>query len=132
MRIVYTSTSSTLSDDAGRVAYDYFDITIVENCYALEIVLDAGFADIDYRVHSASTAQTETLTITLNNDNSCTVTTVVKIKLEGAPDTDYQDITLTAPVDDYTGFITPSGNGIAVDNTDVARWATPTTYDVWI
>ena len=33
MRIVYTSTSSNLSDDDGRVAYDYFDLTLKEACY---------------------------------------------------------------------------------------------------
>ena len=56
MRIVYTSTSSQLSDDDGRVAYDYFDLTLKEACYQLSIVLDAGFNDIDYRVHAASAA----------------------------------------------------------------------------
>ena len=54
MRIVYTSTSSNLADDDGRVAIDYFNLHIREECYDLSIVLDAGFDDVDYLVHANS------------------------------------------------------------------------------
>ena len=103
-----------MADDDGRVAYDYFNLTIKEACYQLNINLDAGFDDIDYRVHSTKLAQTETGTYTITNDSTCTITTTIKAKLQGTPDSDYQDITVTSPVD-YTGWLTPSGSyGIQV------------------
>ena len=79
MRIVYTSTDSTLADDAGRVAYDYFELTIVESCYQLSLSFTAGIDDIDYRVHSAAAAETYTPTKSIS-DSSCTVTYTVYTK----------------------------------------------------
>ena len=81
MRIVYTSTSSTLQDADGRVAIDYFDLTIVEACYQLDIELTAGFSDIDYRVHAASAAEINVATFGITNDSGCTITQTTQIKL---------------------------------------------------
>ena len=54
MRVVYTSTSSLLADDEGRVAIDYFTVHFREDCFDLSIVLTAGFDNVDYRVHTNS------------------------------------------------------------------------------
>ena len=77
MRIVYTSTSSNLADDDGRVAIDAFNVHFREDCWNLSIVLTAGFDDVDYRVHanSAAEAYEGTYSITNNNSgNTCSVT----------------------------------------------------------
>ena len=61
-RIVYTSTSSLLADDDGRVAIDYFKVHFVEGCYNLNIVVATGIEDangneyVDYLVHANSAA----------------------------------------------------------------------------
>lgn len=77
MRIVYTSTSSNLADDDGRVAIDYFNVHFREACWNLSIVLTAGFNDVDYRVHAASAAENYEGTYSITNNNSgstCSVT----------------------------------------------------------
>ena len=77
MRVVYTSTSSILADDDGRVTIDYFTVHFREDCFDLSIVLTAGFNDVDYRVHSLSTIENYegTYDITSNNaGGTCTVT----------------------------------------------------------
>ena len=136
MRIVYTSTSSNLSDDEGRVAIDYFNLFIKEECYDFGIAVSTGIDDVTYYVQSSATSSTQEAVFTLSGDsasNDCTISYTVSIKESGQPDTSYVDISDAA----YSGWLalsnTVRGNyGITITATDTTDWDEPQSYDVWI
>ena len=89
-RIVYTSTSSLLADDAGRVAIDYFKVHFVETCYDLDIAVTAGInSEYIYDIHSNTDPLDIEATYSFTNDATCGYTRTARIKTEGSPDSDY-------------------------------------------
>ena len=138
-RIIYTSTSSLLADDDGRVAIDYLKVHFVEGCYDLNIVVATGIEDangneyVDYLVHANSAALDLEAVYTITNDASCTITRTAYIKPQG-----YAESSWTALDSGTYPFITlktspATSKGVTVDQQLTSNeFDTPEFFDVWI
>ena len=73
-RIKYEAPDSLLSEDEGKVVYDYVTVRYHHACSDLLVEID-DMPDVTYYVKSTNNALTDTAlytpTITLTNDNSC-------------------------------------------------------------
>jgi len=129
-RIVYTSTSSLLEDDAGRVAIDTFKIHFIETCYDLDITVSAGVnAEYIYLTHANSGNLDVEATYGFANDNTCTKTRVAWIKPEGTP----ADGWVSIPSGTYPFIALHSTYGVRINHQLAANeYDAPLRFDVWI
>ena len=82
-RVIFTSTYSTVSDDAGRVVSDYFDVVYTDPCYKKSITLTAGVLDVTYKIHGAA-ATMNVASPVFSAVGTCAVTETIYAKLATA------------------------------------------------
>ena len=79
-RIKYEAPDSLLSEDEGKIVYDYITVRYHHKCADLAIAV-AEMPDVTYYVKSTNASpDTYAPTITLTNDASCSLETEYKIR----------------------------------------------------
>ena len=79
-RIKYEAPDSLLSEDEGKIVYDYIRVRYHHKCADLTIEI-GEMPDVTYYVKSTNAvAETFAPTITLTNDNSCSLETEYSIR----------------------------------------------------
>ena len=120
-RIKYTAGDSLLTQDTGKIAYDYFTVRYKSECADLTVTIGAndGMPDVTYLASTAATMTTYTPTFTVTNDKTdnsapaCTLTHTYGIRREGTS-TWYllTDVAGTTGNDDFSAFMGHTGTGL--------------------
>ena len=111
-RVKYEVPDSLLSEDEGKVVYDYFTVRYHHKCADLTVAISGDdLADYTYLVKTGAASVAFTPNFVLTNDDSCALTTTYENREYGTATwwTPSDNISSNSAPYDFNTFLTESG-----------------------